>query len=78
MEFLRENGQISQSAYRVQGDDVIILTIIWTYRVCNAYEKCLKFHGKWGKSRGQFIAKASGYRKRGYEVWGDLEVTTPE
>ncbi len=55
---------------------MIRITIIWTYRDDDAYEKCQKFHGQWGKVGGQFIAKASGYR--GYEVWSDLDVTSPE
>ena len=42
MEFLRENAQFSQSAYRVQGDVPIRITIIRTYRDCNAYEKMPK------------------------------------
>ena len=73
VEFLREDRQISQSASRVQGDYLIRITIIWAYRDYDAYEKCQKFHGQWGKVGGQFIAKASGYR--GYEVWSDLDVT---
>ena len=43
MEFLRENGQISQRASRVQGDDVIRITIIWTYRDYDAYENSKNF-----------------------------------
>ena len=42
MELLRENGQISQSASRVQGDDVIRVTIIWTYRDYDIYIKNAK------------------------------------
>ena len=38
MEFLSENGQISQRASRVQGDDVIRITIIWTYRDYDIYK----------------------------------------
>lgn len=76
MEFLSDNGQISQRASRVQGDDVIRITIIWTYRDYDAFEKCKKLHCQWGKVGGQFIAKSSGYR--GYEVWSDLELTSPE
>ena len=30
------------------------------------------------KVGGQFFAKASGYRRRRYEVRGDLDVTSPE
>ena len=52
MEFIRENGQISQSTSRVQGDDVIRITIIWTYRDYYAYETCQKFHGQWEKVGG--------------------------
>ena len=63
MEFLHDNGQISQRASRVQGDDVIRITIIWTYRDS-------------GKVGGKFIAKAPGCR--GYEVWSDSDVTSPE
>ena len=76
MEFLRDNGQISQRASRVQSDDVIKVTIIWTYRDFDAYKKCETFHGPWGKVGGQFIAKAFGYR--GYEVWSDLDVNSQE
>ena len=76
IEFLRENGQISQRAPRVLGDDVIRVTIIWTYRDYGAYEKCQKFHGQWGKVGGKFIAKTSGYR--GYQVWSDLDVIPQE
>ena len=76
IEFLRNNGQISQRASRVQGDDVIRVTIIWTYKDYSAYEQCQRFHSQWGKVGGKFIAKGSGYR--GYEVWSDLEVTPLE
>ena len=76
MEFLHNSGQISQRATRVQGDEVIRITIIWTYRNYDSYEKCQKFHSQWGKVGGEFIAKASGYR--GYEVWTDLDVISPE
>ena len=78
MEFLHENGQISQSAYRVQCDHVIRITTIWTYRDCNAYEKYQNFMLNREKVGGQFFAKAPGYKRRGYEVWGDLDVTSPE
>ena len=60
IEFLRDNRQISQRASGVQGDDVIGITIIWTYSDYDAYEKCQKFHVQWGKVGSQFIAKASG------------------
>ena len=60
MEFLRDNGQISQRASRVQGDDVIRITIIWTYRDYEAYEKYQNFMVNREKVGGQFIAKASG------------------
>ena len=43
MEFLGENGQISQHASRVQGDDVIRIIIIWTYRDYDAYENSKNF-----------------------------------
>ena len=76
IEFLRDNGQISQRASRVQGDDVIRITIIWTYRNYDSYQKCQKFHSQWRKVGGEFIAKASGYR--GYEVWTDLNFISPE
>lgn len=76
IEFLRNNGQLSQRASRVQGDDIIRITIIWTYQDFDAYERCQKFHGQWGEVGGKYIAKASGYR--GCEVWSDLDVTTPE
>jgi hypothetical protein len=58
MEFLRDNGQISQRASRVQGDDVIRITIIWTYRDYDAYEKCQKFHGQMGKTRRSVYCKS--------------------
>ena len=45
-----------------RGDDVIKITTIWMYRDYDAYEKCQKFRGQWGKVGGQFITKASGYR----------------
>ena len=76
MEFLQNSGQISQRASRVQEDDVIRITVIWTYRYYDAYKKCQKFHGQWGKVGGEFIAKSSGYR--GYEVWSDVDVTAAE
>ena len=76
MAFLQKNGQISQRASRVQGEDVIRITIIWTYRDYDAYQRCQKFHGQWGKVGGKFIAKAAGYR--GHEVWSDLDVMPPE
>ena len=76
MEFLRNNGQISQRASRVQEDDVIRITIIWSYRDCDAYKKCQKFHGQWGKVGGKFIAKSSGYR--GHEIWSDLDIISLE
>jgi hypothetical protein len=72
IEFLSENGQISQRASRGLGVDVTSITIIWTYRDYDAYERCQKFHSQWGKVGGKYIAKASGYR--GYEVWSDLDV----
>ena len=43
IEFLRNNGQISQRASRVQGDDVIRVTIIWTYSDYSAYEHAKDF-----------------------------------
>ena len=76
MEFLSKNGLISQRASRVQEDDVIRITIIWSYRDYDAYKKCQKFHGQWGKVGGKFIAKSAGYR--GYEVWSDLDIISPE
>ena len=60
MEFLRENGQISQRASRVQSDDVIRITIIWTYRDYDAYEKCQKSHGQWGKVEVSLLQKLLG------------------
>ena len=72
----KKNGQISQRASRVQGEEVIRITIIWTYRDYDAYQLCQKFHGQWGKVGGKFIAKTSGYR--GHEVWSDLDVMPPE
>ena len=76
MAFLQKNGQISQRASRVQGEEVIRITIIRTYRDYDAYQRCQKFHGQWGKVGGKFIAKTSGYR--GHEVWSDLDVMPPE
>ena len=76
IEFLRVNRQISQRASRVLGDDVIRITIIWTYSDYGACERFQKFHSQWGKVGGKFIAKTSGYR--GYEVWNDLEVISQE
>ncbi len=76
IEFLRENGQISQRASRVSGDDVIRITIIWTYRDYGTDERCQKFHSQWEKVGGKFIANTSGYR--GYEVWNDLDVISQE
>ena len=60
MEFLHENGQISQRASRVQGGDVMRITIIWTYRDYDAYEKCRKFHGQWGKKGFSLLQKLLG------------------
>ena len=76
MEFLHNSGQISQRAARVEEDDVIRVTIIWTYNDYNAYENCQKFHSQWGKVGGKYIAKSSGYR--GYEVWSDSDVMSQE
>ena len=58
------------------GDDVIRITIIWTYRDYDAYEKCQKFHSQLGQVCGKFIAKTTGYR--GYEAWSDLDVISEE
>ena len=76
IEYLRENGQISQRASRVLGDDVIRITIIWTYRDYCAYDRCQKFHSQRGKVGGQFFAKTSGYRS--YEVSSDLDAISQE
>ncbi len=69
MEFLRDNGQVGQRASRIEKDETVRITIIWTYRNKEAYEKCQKFHGQWSKVGGEFIAKASGYR--GHVVWSN-------
>ena len=73
---MRENGQITQCAARVLGDDVIRITIIWTYRDYGADSRCQKFHSQSGKVGGKFLANTSVYR--GYEVWNDLEVISQE
>ena len=75
VDYLKNNGQISQRASRVQEDDVIRVTIIWTYRDYDSYDRCQKFHSNWGKVGGKYIAKSAGYR--GYEVWSDSDVMPP-
>ena len=69
VDFLKKNGQISQSANLVNEDnDLIRVSLIWTYKDKSAYEACQKFHGQWAKIGGDFIGKASGYR--GEQIWG--------
>lgn len=69
IEFLKENGQLSQSANLIDEDnDIIRVSIIWIYRDKFAYEACQKFHGQWAKIGGDFIGKASFYR--GDKIWG--------
>ena len=69
VDFLKKNGQISQSANLVDDDnDLIRVSLIWVYKNKNAYEACQKFHGQWSKIAGDFIGKASGYR--GEQLWG--------
>lgn len=45
MEFLRDNGQVGQQASRIEKDEIVRITIIWTYKNKESYEKCQKFHG---------------------------------
>lgn len=73
MEFLRNNGQVDQRASRIDLDETIRITIIWSYKDKECYEKCKKFHGKWTEVGGEYIAKASGYR--GHEVWNDKDIS---
>ena len=69
VDFLKKNGQLSQSANLVDDDnDLIRVSLIWVYKNKNAYEACQKFHGQWSKIAGDFIGKASGYR--GEQLWG--------
>ena len=69
VEFLKKNGQLSQSANLVNDDnDLLRVSLIWTYKDKDAYEACQKFHGQWAKIGGDFIGKASGYR--GEQIWG--------
>ena len=59
MEFLKKNGQLSQSANLVNDDnDLLRVSLIWTYKDKDAYEACQKFHGfQWAKIGGDFIEK---------------------
>jgi hypothetical protein len=69
VEFLKDNGQISQSANLVDDDnDLIRVSLIWIYQDIKAYEACQKFHGQWAKIGGEYIGKSSGYR--GEQIWG--------
>ena len=69
VEYLKENGQLSQSASIVnEENDLLRVSLIWIYKDKKAYEACQKFHGQWAKIGGDFIGKASGYR--GKELWG--------
>ena len=67
VQFLKKNGQLSQSANLVN-DDSDLISLIWRYKDKDAYEACQKFHGQWAKIGGDFIGKASGYR--GEQIWG--------
>ena len=68
IEFLKKNGQLNQSANLVNDDnDLIRVSLIWTYKDKSAYDACQKFHGQWAKIGGDFIGKASGYR--GEQIW---------
>ena len=49
-------------------DDLIRVSLIWTYKDKNAYQACQKLHGQWAKIGGDYIGKASGYR--GNQIWG--------
>ena len=69
IEFLKNNGQVSQSANLVdEENDLIRVSLIWVYRHREAYKACQKFHGQWAKIGGEYIGKASGYR--GEQIWG--------
>ena len=69
IEFLKKNGQLSQSASLVgEKNDLIRVSLIWIYQNKKAYEACQKFHGQWTKIGGEYIGKASGYR--GEQIWG--------
>ena len=69
VEFLKNNGQISQSANLVDDqNDLTRVSLIWIYKNKKSYEECQKFHGQWAKIAGQYIGKASGYR--GEQIWG--------
>ena len=47
VEFLRKNAQFSQSANLVSDDnDLLRVSLIWTYRDKDAYEAYQKFHGQ--------------------------------
>ena len=68
-EFLKDNGQISQSAALIDEDsDLMRVSVIWVYRDKNAYDACQKFHSQWAKIGGDFIGKVSFYR--GEKIWG--------
>ena len=69
VEFLKNNGQISQSANLVDDkNDLTRVTLIWTYKDKQSYEACQKFHSQWAKIGGEYIGKVSGYR--GEQIWG--------
>ena len=69
VEFLKENGQLSQSATLVdEENDLIRVSLIWVYKDKKAYGACQKFHGQWAKIGGDYIGKVSGYR--GENIWG--------
>ena len=69
VKFLKENGQLSQSASLVdEENDLTRVSLIWVYKDRTAYEACQKFHSQWAKIGGDYIGKASGYR--GNQIWG--------
>ena len=69
VKFLKDNGQISQSANLVEEDnDLIRVSLIWVYENRKAYQTCQKFHGQWAMIGGEYIGKSSGYR--GKKIWG--------
>ena len=69
VQYLRENGQLSQSASLVNEDnDLLRVSLIYGYKNKKAHEACQKLHGQWTKIAGEYIGKASGYR--GVQKWG--------
>ena len=69
VQFLKENGQLSQSANFIEEEnDLIRVSLIWIYNDKKAFDKCQKFHSNWTKIGGEYIGKSSGYR--GEQIWG--------